>query len=141
MARFTMKQAAETVGKGKTTIYRDIKAGRLSASLDEHGRYWIDAAELHRVYAPTVPVERATSIPDGTAMALLEKEVEHLRAMLERERQLSAELSRRLDAESDERRKLTAILTHQGKAEGEPASASDAGGSPPPWGRWWPWSR
>ena len=38
------------VGKGKSTLQRDIKAGRLSAPRDEKGRYKIDPAELARVY-------------------------------------------------------------------------------------------
>lgn len=113
MARYSLKQAAEAVGKGKTTIHRDIKAGRLSASKDDKGRVWIDAAELHRVYPPIVPQEQPRNEPDGTKVALLEQEVEHLRAMLDRERQACADLARRLDQEAEERRRLTALLTHQ----------------------------
>jgi predicted site-specific integrase-resolvase len=111
--QYSLKQAAEVTGKGKTTIHRDIKAGRLSASKDEHGRVWIDASELHRLYPPAIPESVPGNIPNGTRVALLEQEVEHLKAMLERERQVSDDLARRLDTESEERRKLTALLTHQ----------------------------
>ena len=46
----SLKQAALRVGKGKSTLQRDIKAGRLSAPRDGKGRYKIDPAELARVY-------------------------------------------------------------------------------------------
>jgi chromosome segregation ATPase len=46
----SLKQAALRVGKGKSTLQRDIKAGRLSAPRDEKGRYKIDPAELARAY-------------------------------------------------------------------------------------------
>lgn len=113
MARYSMKQAAEAAGKAKSSIHRDIKAGKLSASKDEHGRVWIDAAELHRVYPSKVPAEQSRNEPDGTKLALLEQEVEHLKAMLEREKEACRDLARRLDDESAERRRLMALLTHQ----------------------------
>jgi hypothetical protein len=148
MARYTLKQAAEVTGRGKTSIHRDIRSGRLSASKDEQGRLWVDAAELHRVYPSAVPPERSgtvPSVPDGTAMALLEQQVEHLRALLDRERQVSADLSRRLDEEAQERRKLTALLTHQDSASsrgvGDPGTpeGNQGQGTGLPWARWWPW--
>jgi hypothetical protein len=111
--RYSLKQAAEVTGKGKTTIHRDIKTGRLSASKDEHGRVWIDASELHRLYPLAIPESVPWNVPDGTRMALLEQEVEHLKRMLERERQVSDDLTHRLDAESEERRRLNRLLTHQ----------------------------
>lgn len=123
MARYSLKQAAEAVGKAKSSIHRDIKAGRISAMKDEHGRVWIDAAELHRVYPPKVEagrsVEQAGNEPGGTKLALLEQEVEHLKAMLEREKEACRDLARRLDAEAEERRRLTALLVHQGQPEAQ----------------------
>lgn len=46
----TLAEAAERVGKSKPTLQRAIKAGKLSASRDEHGAYRIDPAELARAY-------------------------------------------------------------------------------------------
>jgi ATP-dependent exoDNAse (exonuclease V) beta subunit len=46
----SLKQAALRVGKGKSTLQREIKAGKLSATRDEKQRYKIDPAELARVY-------------------------------------------------------------------------------------------
>ena len=44
----SLAEAASRVGKSKPTLQRAIKAGRLSASRDEHGAYLIDPAELAR---------------------------------------------------------------------------------------------
>jgi hypothetical protein len=49
--------------------------------------------------------------PDGTE--ILNKEIESLKQQLERERFFVAELSKRLDDETSERKKLTLLLTHQ----------------------------
>lgn len=111
--RYSLRQAAEATGRGKTTIYRDIKAGRLSATKDEHGRMWIDVSELYRLYPPVAPESVSGNVSTGTRVALLEQEVEHLKRMLERERQVSDDLACRLDAETEERRRLTHLLTHQ----------------------------
>ena len=46
----SLKQAALRVGKGKSTLQREIKAGKLSATRDDKQRYKIDPAELARVY-------------------------------------------------------------------------------------------
>lgn len=46
----SLKQAAQRVGKGKSTLQREIKAGKLSATRDDKQRYKIDPAELARVY-------------------------------------------------------------------------------------------
>jgi hypothetical protein len=39
-------------GLNKSTVLRAIKAGKVSATRDEHGQWQIDPAELHRVYPP-----------------------------------------------------------------------------------------
>jgi excisionase family DNA binding protein len=52
MAQFTLRKAAELVGVSKSTIFRAIKSGRLSAIKTDTNDYAIDAAELFRVYKP-----------------------------------------------------------------------------------------
>ena len=49
----SMAQAAAETGVSKSTILRAIRAGRLSATRLDDGRFEIDPAELMRVYAPT----------------------------------------------------------------------------------------
>ena len=58
---------------------------------------------------------RQSVTPEETA--LLRQENDFLKQQLERERDFSRELSRRLDDEATERRRLTALLTHQPKPE------------------------
>lgn len=107
---FTLGEAARAVGKTKPAIANAIKSGRLSASRDDNGQYQIDPAELFRVYpskgkelGETKPLEPST----------LQRENELLREQLDREREINRRLFDRLDEEAAERRKLTALLTHQ----------------------------
>lgn len=152
-ARITMllsvKQAAEATGKSKPTILRAIQSHRISAAKDElSGAWMIDPAELHRVYPPAstqqVRTEPMTQDAAANEAASLRHELALLTAERERERvQLQAridDLSRRLDAEGEERRRLTAILTDQRAA----ITTSGAVLTPPPPAapapkarRWW----
>jgi hypothetical protein len=49
---YSLQQAADAAGVNKSTVLRAIKAGKVSATRDEHKQWVIDPAELHRVYAP-----------------------------------------------------------------------------------------
>jgi len=118
--KHTLGTAAKACGVGRTTILRAIKSGRISAIKDDKGSYAIDPAELHRVFPP-VAVEQsaeqamerdATGRGAGGTAVLLTK-IEGLEALLNRERETVDDLRRRLDDEATERRRLTALLTHQ----------------------------
>jgi DNA-binding transcriptional MerR regulator len=50
---FTIGQAAKESGKSKSTIWKYLKNGTLSAQKNDDGTYSIDAAELFRVFPPT----------------------------------------------------------------------------------------
>jgi hypothetical protein len=114
---YSLKQAAEAVGRGKPAILRAIQKGIISAQRSSKNEWLIDPAELHRVYPPVasnnalnVQIERY-AIQDATEAlhrenALLREQIE----LLKDERQ---DLRRRLDEEATERRKLSALLTHQ----------------------------
>ena len=52
MTCFSLREAAEQAGASKSTIFRAIKAGRVSATRDDDGNFAIDPAELFRVYPP-----------------------------------------------------------------------------------------
>lgn len=132
MTQYSMKQAADLAGRSKSTIHRDIRSGRISAARDDAGQLWIDASELLRVYPDADLSGRPKTVPEPANVALLEMEVEHLRALLERERQATAELSKRLDAEADERRRLTSMLLQSASPQPEATAPRPA---------WWPWSR
>ena len=52
MTHYTLGTAAQACGLNKSTVLRAIKAGKISATRDEHGQWQIDPAEMHRVYPP-----------------------------------------------------------------------------------------
>jgi hypothetical protein len=52
MPEMTLTEAAQWAGKGRTTIFKALKQGRLSARKDDDGEWLIDPAELARVYPP-----------------------------------------------------------------------------------------
>ena len=129
---YSLKQAAEATGKSKPTILRAIQSGKISAKRDDHNEWWIEPAELHRVYPPVTDTDTRTDTPQRhetpNEIAVLQHELASLREMLaERERRVSdkdeviADLRERLDREGEERRKLFAMLTDQrAKPEASP---------------------
>jgi polyhydroxyalkanoate synthesis regulator phasin len=87
--KYTLGQAAKATGKAKTTISNAVKQGRLSAEKNNKGEYEIDAAELHRVYAPVESASKVNAVqpPSNTAeIDALNAQVAMLTDMLERER-------------------------------------------------------
>lgn len=113
--KYSLTKAASATGKGKSTIHRAIKSGKLSAEKQEDGSYLIDPAELHRVYpmkevkpsggTPQEPVTRDDQEPKGGPQNgeadLLRLKVEMLEAQLDRERETIEDLRRRLDRSED----------------------------------------
>lgn len=105
----TLAEAAKVAGLNKSTLFRAIKAGRLSARRLDDGSYRIDASELARVYElqratsndndesnagqrPVSPIE-ASATPlvldaSGTELAVLQLKVTMLEDQLAREREL-----------------------------------------------------
>ena len=47
---YTLTEAATATGVSRSTIFRAIKAGRISATRTEGGNFSIDPAELHRSF-------------------------------------------------------------------------------------------
>ena len=115
--KHSLGTAAIATGKSKTTIHRAIKSGKISAFRRDDGSFEIDPSELHRVFSPvTLGVTCNTTMeqsvtPDVTA--LLAQENAFLKLQLEREKEFNRDLQLMLKAESEERVKLTALLTHQ----------------------------
>ena len=124
MLELSLSQAAKLTGKSKSTINRAIKTGKLSATRHEDGSYSIDPAELSRAFSlePQEGSKRHEAEPDGTR--LLER-IEALEAMLNREREIVADLKEDRDRW---RQQATALLTDQ-----RPVS--------PPTNRWWIWRK
>jgi len=116
----TVSQAAKEVGITRGGLWKAIKEGRLSATKNNKGQFSIDPAELFRVYPPVDKVDinsEQASINEHTSR---HHEVDELRIRLELTNRLLEksesecnDLRRRLDDEAQERRKLTALITHQ----------------------------
>ena len=114
---YTLGEAAKATGLTKSGLSKAIKCGRVSANRTESGSYEIDPAELHRVFPPAVngqpKAESVLQLDTRSKLAELAAKLESAQEQLNREREWSRELSRRLDEEASERRKLTALLTRQ----------------------------
>lgn len=144
---YSAAQAGKVVGRSTATITRAIEKRRLSAVKDENGAWRIDASELHRVF-PVKSLENPSVQSDekprnGEALRVdLEILAEKLRsaeALNERLADEVADLRGRLDAEGEERRKLTMILTDQRDKPPAPAPEIPAAAAPVARGRgWWP---
>ena len=80
MSDYSLKQAAEAVGRSKPTVLRAIQSGRLSARRDERGRWRIERAALFRVFHKTIRTGTQTgAIGEVTAVELLREILDELR--------------------------------------------------------------
>lgn len=123
MPELSLSQAAKLSGKSKSTINRAIKSGKISATRHDDGSYSIDPAELSRAFEmePNGGSKRSDAEPDETR--LLER-IEALEAMLNREREISADLKEDRDRW---RQQATALLTDQRISQKKSS--------------WWPWRK
>lgn len=102
----TLAQAAIEVGMSKSGLLKAIKSGRISANKDDGGQYYIDPAELFRVYTPVS--EGARTIEQHGADSM--HTIELMRELLKQIQSERDDLRRRLDQESEERRRLNQML-------------------------------
>jgi hypothetical protein len=77
---YTLAAAATATGLNKTTIFRAIKSGKISASKDAHGQWLVEPAELHRVYPPNAGGHSRNDAPQRDALAAVEIQVKALLA-------------------------------------------------------------
>jgi len=132
---YSLQQAGDAVHLSKSSILRAIRRSTISAVRDARGDWAIEPAELFHVFPPGTPgtvddASRHGAEPRAEPVvprALLEAEQNRAKVLKE----VVADLRRRLDAESEERRRLTAVLADQRQA---PAPV-------PPRRTWWPWRR
>ena len=105
---FTLGEAARATGKSKSTISKALKSGKLSYRDKTKSGYVIDAVELFRAFPKNtirnVEIERLETLEEPLS------ELARLRAENNLLREQRDDLSRRLDAESEERRRLTERL-------------------------------
>lgn len=116
-AIFTLGEAAKAVHRSKSTLSKAIKSGRLSCMSRDGGEYQIAASELFRVFPANsnsnAENERLETLEETGRTAVLQAQLEGMQGELEQVKGERDDLRRRLDAEAEERRKLTALLTDQ----------------------------
>lgn len=119
MATLSLREAAEQVNVSKSTIFRAIKNGRLSAGRTEDGGFAIDPAELFRVYPPVaekqpdnVAAGQAAPAPatPGVETAVLEEQIRSLRETLRRADEQIEDLKRDRDTWRDNAQQAQRLL-------------------------------
>jgi hypothetical protein len=131
----TLGQAAKLAGRSKATISEALKTGRLSYLSKSDAGYKIEASELFRVFPPSKSPDGQTDgmadqdrTPDRTgAILAANAKIEGLEALLAEVRSERDDLRRRLDAESEERRKLVALLPPPASESPRPAPSLPRG--------------
>ncbi len=113
----SLEQAAQAVGKRKSTIHNALKNGRISGEKDHKGRWKILKGELHRVY-PEVSSNERENVQIGnheTANELIEirVKVQILEEQLTREREINEDLKEDRNHWREQAERTSLLLTDQ----------------------------
>jgi hypothetical protein len=134
---YNLAEAGKAIGVNRSTVLRAIRKGTISATRDPTTGGWlIEASELHRVFPPVAPdngMPGVATINNGsqaTELVELRVRLEAAELRLQEKDEQLRNLWQRLDAEAEERRRLTAILADQ-----------RATPTAPPRRSWLPWRR
>jgi hypothetical protein len=134
---YNLVEAGAAAGRSKSSILRAIRRGALSAARDDTTGGWrIEEAELFRAFPPVASELNGGSAGTsrnrgGTAtIRELQADIAGKNALIAAHERVIDDLRHRLDAEAEERRKLTAILTDERTIMASPARRS-----------WWWWRR
>jgi DNA-binding transcriptional MerR regulator len=119
MAKVSLNQASKDTGISLSTLSRWRKKGKISAEKTENGGYLIDTseydriAELQKLSSHMQPLQMAqvTNIATSNDTPILELKITMLEKQLADKQQENDRLWQRLDAEAEERRKLTMLLS------------------------------
>ena len=117
--KLTIKEAVEVIPVSESSLRRDIKSGKVSSEKDLQGRRRIDASELTRIYGELKPINEEPAQSDESVresqvntedtpkiIALLEGQVQDLKAQLDTATEEKSELLKLLSAEKEEKRAL-----------------------------------
>jgi excisionase family DNA binding protein len=145
---YSLTQAAEAAKVQRSTVFKWIKAGKVSAAKAEDGTYRIQPAELHRFLdsvaketpAQTTPKQADITPSADTETALelvsLRSQIDALKQILEMERQRVEEARKREEDLKAERDRWAAQAERLALAPPTPVNVTvpDSRG-------WWPWRR
>jgi hypothetical protein len=108
MPKINISQAAKMTGKTRTTIYKKIKSGELSAESGRDGNRLIDTAELLRVFGELVTPDTVSMDVHDTPQVtpLLERQISLLEAENKR-------LHEQIEADQREKERLLGLLEKQ----------------------------
>ncbi len=109
---YTLKEAADAAGKDRSTLFRAIKSGRLSATKDDSGNYHIDPAELQRVFPVARNTVRNVAMQQD-AQAEIALENSELKAKVNLLGQLLEEVTASRDDLRTERNQLLSVIQEQ----------------------------
>ena len=91
----SLLEASKQVGLSKVALLKSLKSGRLSGRRDDSGRWFVDAAELFRVYKPATKTTNPTpneSLTNGSELTLAQvNDNQSKLALLEAELQFTKE--------------------------------------------------
>ena len=148
MSTLRLSEAAEQVGVSKSTLFRAIRAGRVSATRTEDGLFQVDAAELFRAYplkgqtstAAVAPerIEERTMAHHAMANQFVEMRIRNaeLEAQLEAMREMLSEARRHGDAWREQAQRLALVAPPPAPV---PSTVPAVRGAPRR--SWWPWRR
>lgn len=113
MTALSLSQAAKLTGKSKSTINRAVKSGKISATRHDDGSYSIETSELTRAFdtgTHGADQRSSTALVGTDGDTLLKQRIEALEQLLEREREVTADLKEDRDRW---RQQATALLADQ----------------------------
>jgi hypothetical protein len=129
---YNLITGAAACGINRTTILRAIRAGKISAERDAQGTWFIQPAELHRLFPP---LPHLNAVPEPVQTHTPDAEIALLRTMLDEMRTTIADLRRREDdlkADRDHWREAHSATTRL-----LPAPKPEVAPPPPKAKRWW----
>ena len=117
----TLGEAAKQTGVSKTTLSRAVKSGKLSIKAREGNSYKIDPMDLFNVFPakrnvndtmtqPATGSETIKSSDETVQIQLLQKDLEHARALLQKAEEEKTKLEARYDALHDTLKSQTLLL-------------------------------
>jgi hypothetical protein len=135
---YNLAEAGKAIGVNRSTVLRAIRKGTISATRDPSTGGWlIEASELHRVFPAVASdngmpgVATASNGSQATELVELRVRLEAAELRLQEKDEQLRNLWQRFDAEAEERRRLTMVLTDMRAAPIlQPVPARR---------RWWRW--